>query len=76
MTAKIPAGAFVLDLYHIDQLSVVPKYIGETGKYLEEVLCRDEAPEQVISFKDADALLGQWSAMPYVHDRYANEDIS
>ena len=47
------------DVYRIDLSSLVSKYIGETGKNLEQILASEETRNTVLLLDEADALFGR-----------------
>ena len=65
-----------LDLYNVDLVRVVSKYIGETEKNLDRCSTRRGGGEVVLLFDEADALFGKRSPVHDAHDRYANLEVA
>ncbi|MCX6046905.1 MAG: ATP-binding protein, partial [Chloroflexi bacterium] len=76
LAAEVLANELHLDLYRIDLSQVVSKYIGETEKNLRRVFDAAEEGGAVLLFDEADALFGKRSEVKYIHDRYANIEVS
>src|SRR5512146_2121668 len=70
------ANELRLDLYRIDLIQVVSKYIRETEKFLRRVFDAAEEGSAVLLFDEADALFGKRSEAKDSHDRYANIEAS
>lgn len=76
LAAEVIAGELQVDLYRVDLSQVVSKYIGETEKNLRRVFDAAECSGAVLVIDEADALLGQRTAVKDSHDRYANIEVS
>jgi len=64
------------ELFRIDLVAVVSKYIGETEKNLEQVFAAAVSGDAILFFDEANALFGKRSKARDAHDRYANIEIS
>lgn len=64
------------ELYHVDVLSIVSKYIGETEKNLQKLFDAAQEGGAVLLFDEADALFGKRTEARDSHDRYANLEVS
>jgi len=78
---KIAAAALIgehlkQDVYRVDLLAIVSKYIGETEKNLEKIFSQAADKDWILFFDEADALFGKRTAVKDSHDRYANIEIS
>jgi len=76
LAAEVIAAELHVDLYRLDLSQVVSKYIGETEKNLRRVFDTAERSGAVLVIDEADALLGQRTAVKDSHDRYANIEVS
>jgi len=74
--AQAAAEALGRTLLRVDLSSIVSKYIGETEKYLEQVLRRAGPPPVLFFFDQADALFGEPAEAADRHDRFANLEVS
>jgi SpoVK/Ycf46/Vps4 family AAA+-type ATPase len=77
---KIAAAALIgehlkQDVYRIDLLAIVSKYIGETEKKLEKVFSQAADKNWILFFDEADALFGKRAEVKDSHDRYANTEV-
>lgn len=63
-------------VYHVDLLKVVSKYIGETEKNLDKLFSRAEDKGWILFFDEADALFGKRTGVKDSNDRYANIEIN
>jgi len=70
--AETLAASLGVPVERIDLAALVSKYIGETGKMLEQLLARAAASSAVLLFDEADALFGSRTGVKDAHDRYAN----
>jgi zona occludens toxin (predicted ATPase) len=61
------------EIYKIDLLQVVSKYIGETEKNLRKVFGNAANKGSIIFFDEADALFGKHTDVRDSHDRYARQ---
>ena len=73
---EVVANYLQLDLYRIDLLGVVSKYIGETEKNLQRLFDATDNGGAIIFFDEAEALFGKRSEVRDSHDRYANIEIN
>lgn len=64
------------ELYRINLIQVVSKYIGETEKNLDAVFKKAERTGAVLFFDEADALFGKRTGVKDAHDRYANGEVN
>jgi hypothetical protein len=76
LAAEVLAAELRLDLYRVDLIQVVSKYIGETEKHNKRIFDAAEEGGAVILFDEADALFGKRSEVKDSHDRYANVEVS
>ena len=76
LAAEVLAGELALDLYRIDLIQVVSKYIGETEKNLARIFSAAEDGGAILLFDEADALFGKRSEVKDSHDRHANVEVS
>lgn len=59
------------EVYRIDLLSLVSKYIGETEKNLKSIFAKAEVLDVILFFDEADALFGKRNNVKDSADRYA-----
>lgn len=64
------------DVYRIDLMQAVSKYIGETEKNLATLFDRAENQGWILFFDEADALFGSRTSVRDAHDKYANQEVS
>jgi ATPase family associated with various cellular activities (AAA) len=76
LAAGVIAGQSGHQLLACDLAQVVDKYLGETEKRLDAVLCRAEAANAVLLFDEADALFGRRADVTDARDRYANLEVA
>lgn len=72
MAEEVIAHELKSDIYKIDLLSVVSKYIGETEKNLSKIFTEAESGNTILFFEEADTLFGTRSEISDAHNRYAN----
>ena len=76
MAAEVLATALHFDLFRVDLTAVVRKCIGDTEKNLRRLFDAVNAPDVILLFDEADALLGSRSDVKDSHDRYANLEVA
>ena len=72
LAARLLASVLGKELYALDLSVVVNKYLGETEKNLESVLCQAEERDVVLLLDEGDALLTRRTDVQTSNDRYAN----
>lgn len=72
LAARLLASVLGKELYALDLSMVVNKYLGETEKNLESVLCQAEERDVVLLLDEGDALLTRRTDVQTSNDRYAN----
>ncbi|WP_157749239.1 ATP-binding protein [Jatrophihabitans sp. GAS493] len=76
LAAHVVAEQLSMELFQVDLVGIVDKYIGETEKNLERVFRAAESLDVVLFFDEADALFGSRSEVSDAHDRYANQEVA
>ncbi len=74
--AETLAETLKVDLFRVDLVAVVSKYIGETEKNLNDVFDKAEASGAILFFDEADGLFGTGSKAKDARDRYANAEVA
>lgn len=72
LAAQAIAKQLGLAMVRVDLSVVASPYRGETEKNLQRVFDSASAPDTLLFFDEADALLGKRSEVKDSHDRYAN----
>ena len=76
LSAAVIASAAGLELWVVDLARVVDKYLGETEKQIDRVLCAAESSGAMLLFDEADALFGRRGEVHEGRDRWANVEIA
>jgi ATPase family associated with various cellular activities (AAA)/Winged helix domain, variant len=76
MAAEVLANELKVDLYRVDASAVISKYIGQTEKYLRQILDSFEDSGAVLMFDEADSLFSKRTEIKDSHDRYANQEVN